>query len=114
MNDAYKPYLKPTEIAKLLRVSQDKVLGWIRRAQLRAVNVSDSVRPRYRVSQESLDDFLKAREVVRPPVRQRRSRQPPKGGPIDPVPGEPLLKKGQAVKDGNVYYRLWDGIIQFF
>src|SRR5262245_40558605 len=34
-------YLTPPEVAKLLRVSQQKVLGWISRAELRAVNVGN-------------------------------------------------------------------------
>jgi excisionase family DNA binding protein len=117
--EALKPYLTPSEIAKLLRVSNEKVLGWIRRAELKAVNVSNGVAlPRYRVSRESLDDFMKAREVP-PPIprsvrRGRRPDKPPEGGPIDPVLGEQLLKKKQAVKVGNTYYRVWNGMTLYF
>jgi excisionase family DNA binding protein len=53
-----RPYLTPPAIARLLRVSPDKVLGWIRRGELRAVDVSDSLRPRYPVSPDDLDAFL--------------------------------------------------------
>jgi hypothetical protein len=34
-------FLTPPEIAKILRVKVDKVLDWIRRAELRAVNVGN-------------------------------------------------------------------------
>jgi excisionase family DNA binding protein len=115
MNDnALKTYLTPPEIAKLLRVSPEKVLGWIRRGKLKAVNVSDGFRPRYRVSQEDLDAFLKVREVQPPSPRTHRKRQPPEGGPIDPVLGEALHKKGQAVKDGKHYYRVWNGMTLYY
>ena len=112
--DDITPFMTPPEVAKLLRVSPEKVLGWIRRAELKAINVSSSMRPRYRVSQESLDDFLEAR-AVQPPVRHvRQNRQPPEGGPIDPVLGERLLKKKQAVKEGNTYYRVWNGVTLYY
>lgn len=116
MTQVPEPYLTPPEIAKLLRVSPEKVLGWIRGAELRAVNVGNGTRPRYRVSREALDSFLQAREVRPPPPRRvrRRRQQPPEGGPIDPVLGEQLLKKGKAKKVGNQYYRVWNGMILFF
>lgn len=113
-NHANEAYLTPPEIAKLLRVSQDKILGWIRRAELRAINVSNRSRPRYRVSRESLEAFLNARAVHPPPPPVRRQRQPPEGGLIDPSLGELLLKKKQAVKVGNKYYRVWNGMTLYF
>jgi excisionase family DNA binding protein len=109
-----KPYLTPAEIAKLLRVSQHKVLGWIHRAELQAVNVSNGTRPWYRVSQDALDSFTKSREVQPPTPRYMRRQQTPERGPIDPILGEKLLKKGEAVKHGNQYFRVWDGIILFY
>lgn len=111
--DQSEAYMTPPEIAKLLRVSPCTVLGWIRKAELRAVNVgSGNQRPRFRVRRESLDEFLRSREV-QPPVPIKRQRQRPKqpeGGPIDPVLGEKLLKKGEAKKVGNKYYRVWNGM----
>ena len=111
------PYLTPSEIAKLLRVSQDTVLGWIRRAELRAVNVGrGTTRARYRVSRESLDEFLRDREV-QPPSRTRRGNATPKkpeGGPIDPVLGEKLAKQGLARESGGKYYRVWNGMTLWF
>src|SRR5689334_14253479 len=88
-------YLTPPEIARLLRVCPEKVLGWIRRGNLRAINVSDGVRPRYRVRRECLDEFLASLEVQPPAPRERRRRndRPPEGGPLAPELGEKLLKK---------------------
>jgi excisionase family DNA binding protein len=108
------PFLTPPEIAKLLRVTPQKVITWIRRGELEAVNVSDRVRPRYRVSRESLNEFLERRKVRPPPPSPPRRRRPPEGGPIDPVLGEQLLKKERAVKLGGKYYRVWEGVILFY
>ena len=116
MTDSLKPYLTPPEIAKLLRVSSEKVLGWIRKAELTAINVGDGSRPRYRIRREDLDSFLRSREVQSPEPRAARGRRkpsPPEGGPIDPALGEELAKKGQARKVGKHYYRIWNGITQF-
>ncbi|MBW3595722.1 MAG: helix-turn-helix domain-containing protein [Planctomycetes bacterium] len=102
-NNANQPFLTPPEVAKLLRVSQTKVLGWIRRAELRAVNVGNGSRPRYRVSRDAFDELLQAREVQPPSLSNGRQRRqsPSEGGPLDPVPGEQLRKKGQAEKVGS-------------
>lgn len=112
--DASALYLTPPEIAKRLRVSNQKVLGWIRRAELKAVNVGNGFRPRYRISPDSFALFLASREVQPPAPHVRRQRRRPEGGPLDPELGEQLLKKRQAVKIGNKYYRLWNGIPQYY
>jgi excisionase family DNA binding protein len=113
-DESRERYLTPPEVAKILRVTPEKILGWIRRAELRAVNVGNGMRPRYRVSREFLDAFLEAREVQPPSKPARRVRRPPDGGPIDPVLGEQLLKKKQATKVGNTYYRVWEGVTLFY
>jgi len=67
--------LTPPEVAKLLRITSDKVLGWIRSGELRSMNVAAKTggRPRYRVAEEDLTAFLARRAVVPPPpVRRRR------------------------------------------
>ena len=109
-------YLTPSDIAKLLRVSAGKVAGWIRRAELGAVNVGDGVRPRYRISRESFDSFLADREVQPPVQSMRKMRQAacPKGGRLDPELGEKLLKLKQAVMVSGEYYRVWNGTILFY
>ena len=91
------------------------VMAWIRRAELTAVNVGNGVRrPRYRVSQENFELFLKSREVPSPPPRMPRQRRIPNGWPLDPELGEQLLKKNQAVKVLGKYYRVHDKMILFF
>lgn len=112
--DSSGSYLTPPEIAKRLRVSNEKVLGWIRLAELKAVNVGNGLRPRYRISPDSLALFLASREVQPPAPHVRRRWRRPEGGPIDPELGEQLRKKRQAVNIGNKYYRLWNGIPQYY
>lgn len=112
--DAPVVYLTPPQIAKQLRVSNSKVLGWIRRAELKAVNVGNGARPRYRISPENFALFLVSREVQPPPTRVRRRRRTPPGGPLDPVLGEQLLERQQAVKLGKQYFRIWDGTVLFY
>ena len=113
--DQRERYLTPTLIATRLRVSPEKVLGWIRKGELRAVNVSDSHRPRYRVSPDDLEAFLEQREVQpRAPVERRRRRnRAPEGGPLDPELGMKLAKQGKACLCGKHYYRVWNDIILF-
>ena len=116
MKNEQKRYLTPTEIATRLRVSPEKVLNWIRKAELRAVNVGEETGRRlYRVNPDDLEDFLKSREVQPPPrrIRHRRETQP-EGGPLDPELGKKLLKQGKAVFDGKKYYRVWNGITLYF
>ncbi len=64
----------PPTIAKLLGIKVDKVHAWIRAGELKAVNVAQkrSGRPRWRVLDEQLQDFLRSRESVKPPPRRRR------------------------------------------
>jgi excisionase family DNA binding protein len=109
-------FYTPSEIARMLRVSSEKVLGWIRRAELRAVNLGNMARSKYRVRPADLENFLRLREVQPPRPRRRRSTPspPPEGGPIDPELGEKLLKTGEAAKVGGTYYRKHNGIILFF
>jgi excisionase family DNA binding protein len=107
-------YLTPPEIAARLRVDAHKVLGWIRKGDLRAINVSDGWRPRYRVSPDDLESFLRRREVQPPPPRVARRRQPPEGGPLDPELGKRLMKEGRARLASGIYYRVWNGITQYF
>lgn len=52
-----KRTLTPPEIAKYFRVSNDKVLAWIRSGELRATNVSNCARPLYRVEESDFEAF---------------------------------------------------------
>ncbi len=70
------PHLTPPEVAARYRVKPDKVLGWIRTGQLRAVNVSDSRRPRWRIAPADLEAFEEKRTAtVRAPVPARQPRK---------------------------------------
>jgi hypothetical protein len=71
------PYFTPPEVAETLRGDQMKVHGWIRKGELRAVNVASSgtIRPRWRISQADLADFLAGRTAApQPPVSRRKQR----------------------------------------
>lgn len=71
-------WLTLPEIAKLLRIRQAKPVGWIKSGRLKAINVGDGKRPRYRVSRSALDEFLAAQEVApeSKPVRRTRREKP--------------------------------------
>ena len=71
-------YLSPPEIADQLGVDPAKVIGWIRRGELRAVNVGNGPsRPHYRISPADLAVFEAARAVQPPTPRLRRRRKDP-------------------------------------
>lgn len=72
-------YLSPPEIAKRYAVDPHKVLSWIRRGTLRAIDVSTSTggRPRYRISPADLAAFELSRTVQPPTPRMRRRRADP-------------------------------------
>lgn len=75
-------YLTPPEIARRLRVSVDRVRGWLARGELRGCNVGDGPRrPRWRVAEYDLQAFLAGRECPasspRRPRRRRIAHQPP-------------------------------------
>jgi len=64
--------LTPPQAAKLLKVSPDKVLNWIRSGELRAVNVSGG-RPKYRIAREDLQAFTN-RRTPQPRPKPKRVR----------------------------------------
>ncbi len=71
-------YVTPPAIADRLGVDAHRVIAWIKRGQLAAVNIGDgSQRPRYRVSEADLQVFLAARTVQPPAPRVRRRRTDP-------------------------------------
>lgn len=59
-------------------VGEHTVLGWIKRGELRAIDVSRNRggKPRWRISAESLAAFELARTVSPPPQRTRPKKQP--------------------------------------
>jgi excisionase family DNA binding protein len=78
--------LTPREVARLLRVSKDRVRAWIERGELPAVNVSAARcgRPRYVVLPEHLQAWERSRRVSPPPRAAPRRRRP--AGFIDFLP----------------------------
>lgn len=72
-------YLTPPKVAERLAVDSHRVLGWIRRGELRAVNVGDgSQRPRFRISPADLALFEATRSAGPEPKisRVRRKKDP--------------------------------------
>lgn len=60
-------YLTPPEAAKIVRVSEEKIVAWIRAGKLRAANVSEGRVPRFRIHKDDLAAFLRSREAVPDP-----------------------------------------------
>lgn len=73
-------YLTPPEIAARLGVKADRVVNWIRTGQLRAVDVGDKTRPRWRINPADLEAFELARSNLAklPQSQPRRPRTPQK------------------------------------
>jgi hypothetical protein len=73
-------YRTPAELAKDARIGINKVLDWIRKGELRAVNVAanaEGQRPRWRVAESDWEDFQLRRSTSptptpRPSRRRRR------------------------------------------
>jgi hypothetical protein len=61
----------------MLGVTAEKVIGWIKSGQLRAVNLSNGAqRPRYRIDLDDLARFECSRAVGKQSPRPRRRRRP--------------------------------------
>lgn len=73
-----RAYLTPPQIASELGVQVGKILGWIARGELRAVNLAERAngkRPRWKISRQALDDFLAARTPTPPQTNKRRTKR---------------------------------------
>ena len=72
-------YLTPPQIAERYGVDPQKIISWIRRGELRALNVAAVTggRPRYRISPADLAIFEASRSVQPPAPRVRRRRIDP-------------------------------------
>lgn len=68
------------QVARMLRVGDREVRRWVRSGELKVVNLGDSSRAKYRVSQQSIDEFLESRKVIATPVRDSTSRRKTKTG----------------------------------
>ena len=71
-------FLTPPQVAEYLGVSHIKILRFIISGELPAIDLASNRggRPRWHVSREDLDDFLKRRASTPPlpPIRKRRKR----------------------------------------
>ena len=65
------------DICDKFAVGEHTVLGWIRRGELKAINVSrkPTGRPKWRVTQEALQEFELARTPTPTPPRTRRRKR---------------------------------------
>lgn len=72
-------YLTPPQVAECYGVDVKKIVGWIKRGELRAVNVATTTggRPRYRISPSDLAAFENARAAGPTPRIARRRRKDP-------------------------------------
>jgi len=71
-------FLTPPAVAKRLGVSCEKIIGWLLAGELRGVNLAANAtgRPRYRISESDLADFLAKRSAsVKPSAVVRRRRR---------------------------------------
>ena len=73
-----RTWINPPKLAELLGIDVGKVLTWIRNGELQAVNVAESLggRPRWRISAEAVDAFLRRRHSPTPDKPSPRRRRP--------------------------------------
>jgi excisionase family DNA binding protein len=69
--------LTPREVAKLLRVSPDRVRAWIARGELGAINMGMARcgRPRFVILPHHLREFERGRQAVAEPTPATRRRK---------------------------------------
>lgn len=71
-------FYTPPEIAKLLKISPESVIAMIRRHELTGFDLASpgSSRPRFRITEAALQDFIARREIKPPTPTTRRPRKP--------------------------------------
>jgi len=68
-------FMTVPEVAKILGISGTNVLFYIAKGELQAFNSSMGTRrPRWKISQESLDAFIASRSSGKPDPRPRRRK----------------------------------------
>jgi excisionase family DNA binding protein len=74
-----REYLTVPELANELGVDQCKILGWIHKGELRALNVAENPtgRPRWRIPADAWEQFQQARtnQAAAPVARSPRRRR---------------------------------------
>lgn len=67
----------PRSLARFLAVSADKVMGWIRRGDLVAVDVGGTPgKPRFRILPQDLERFLQSKRAAAQPAANKSRRGP--------------------------------------
>ena len=66
--------ISPPVLAKRLGVNVHKILNWIRTGEIRACNLGDGSRPRWRIMPDDLRAFLD-RRAAQPAAKQARRRR---------------------------------------
>lgn len=76
-NDSLPAGYTVRDVARRHRVGVGRVIGWINRGELRALNRRDdrSGRPAYVILPEALADFEKRRQVATPPPKSPRRKK---------------------------------------
>lgn len=73
-------FMKPSEVAKLLQVSESTILGWIASKLMPALNIGrGKVRKRWRINPDHLKEFERRRTVNSEQPRTRTTK------PVKPV-----------------------------
>jgi excisionase family DNA binding protein len=69
--------LTPPQLARQLGVSPDKIVGWIRSGELRAVNIAANPkgRPRYIIDPKDVEAFEARRSIHKTPSVPRRRKR---------------------------------------
>lgn len=65
-------YLTPPAVARMLGCAPDSIVAYIRRGQLRAVNLGHAIRPRWRIHRDDLRAWLDSRSNQRPAMTPAR------------------------------------------
>ncbi len=73
----------PPLAAKLLVVNVGKILDWIANGELRASNVGNGSRPRWRIMPDDLQAFLDRRAAKPPTAKSTRRRRKQPAGVIE-------------------------------
>ena len=71
-----REFMSPPEIAEATGKSPDTVRGWIESGELEGFNGGNKVRPRWLVSQENWEAFIKKRSNRKPAGKSSRQRSP--------------------------------------
>ena len=76
-NDSLPAGYTVRDLARRYRVGVARVIGWINRGELKALNRRDdrSVRPAYVVMPEALAEFERSRQVATPPPKTPRHKK---------------------------------------